>query len=92
MCGAISLQAQNIIDLISDARRSEKTDGTIIKLYRNDIYLDLGVGFDFYNEYFKFGTEIRMSYGFGPAEKRRNYFYRRNLPVTIQDFYPGVHI
>jgi hypothetical protein len=62
------------IDLISDARRSEKTDGTVIKLFRNDIYLDLGVGFDFYNEYFKFGTEIRMSYGLRDFKKEEIIF------------------
>lgn len=67
------------IDLISDARRSEKTDGTIVKLYRNDIYLDLGVGFDFYNEYFKFGTEIRMSYGLRNLLKKENIIYTEGI-------------
>ncbi|MBE0662186.1 MAG: PorT family protein [Bacteroidales bacterium] len=67
------------IDLISDARRSEKTDGTVIKLFRNDIYFDLGVGFDFYNEYFKFGTEIRMSYGLRNLLKKENIIYTEGI-------------
>jgi len=67
------------IDLISDARRSEKTDGTVVKLYRNDIYLDLGVGFDFYNEYFKFGTEIRMSYGLRNLLKKEEIIFTEGI-------------
>jgi hypothetical protein len=67
------------IDLISDARRSEKTDGTVVKLFRNDIYLDLGVGFDFYNEYFKFGTEIRMSYGLRDLLKKEGIIYTESI-------------
>lgn len=34
-----------------------------IKLYRNDIYADAGVGFDFYFNWFKMSTELKMSYG-----------------------------
>jgi hypothetical protein len=67
------------LDLISDARRSEKTDGAIVKLYRNDIYLDLGVGFDFYNEYFKFGTEIRMSYGLRNLLKKEETIFTEGI-------------
>lgn len=63
------------IDLISDARRTERTDGAAVKLFRNDIYLDLGIGFDFYNEYFKFGTEIRMSYGLRNLLKKEDIIY-----------------
>lgn len=63
------------IDLISDARRKEKTEGEVVKLYRADLYLDLGVGFDFYNEYFKLGTEIRMSYGLRNLLKKDETIY-----------------
>lgn len=67
------------IDLISDARRKEKTEGEVVKLYRNDIYLDLGIGFDFYNEYFKLGTEIRMSYGLRNLLKKDETIYTRGI-------------
>ncbi len=63
------------LDLISDARRSEKAEGAVVKLYRSDIYLDLGVGFDFYNEYFKLGTELRMSYGLRDLLKKEDIIY-----------------
>lgn len=46
------------IDLTSKNKRVD-----FLKLYRNDVYLDLGTGFDFYTEYFKFGVELKMSYG-----------------------------
>lgn len=67
------------IDLISDTRRSEKIDGAVVKLRRHDIYLDLGVGFDFYNEYFKFGTEIRMSYGLRNLLKKQEVIYTKGI-------------
>lgn len=36
---------------------------TVIKLDNNNINYQLGVGFDFFLEYFKFSPEIKMSYG-----------------------------
>ena len=35
----------------------------LLKFDRNDLAIDVGVGFDFYTPYFKFGTELKMSYG-----------------------------
>ena len=36
---------------------------------------NLGVGFDFYFEWFKLGTELKMSYGFFDVLKRENNIY-----------------
>lgn len=30
---------------------------------RSDVGIEIGVGFDFYTNYFKFGTELKMAYG-----------------------------
>jgi hypothetical protein len=30
---------------------------------RSDLGVEVGVGFDFYTTYFKFGTEVKMGYG-----------------------------
>lgn len=43
-----------------------------IKLYRNDIYAEAGVGFDFYFNWFKMSTELKMSYGFNNVLKQDN--------------------
>ncbi len=34
-----------------------------IRLNRNDVYLEMGFGVDYYLPYFKFSTEVRFSYG-----------------------------
>ncbi len=71
--------AKYSLDLISDARRQSKTNETIVKLNRNDFYLELGVGFDFYTEYFKFGTEIKMSYGLKDLLRKEGNIYTEGL-------------
>ena len=47
-----------------------------IKLYRDDIYAEFGVGFDFYFNWFKMSTEIKMSYGLSNV-----LFYENNIWV-----------
>ena len=46
-----------------------------VKLNRHDVYYEIGVGFDFYFEWFKFGTELKMSYGMLDILKRENNIY-----------------
>ncbi len=40
-----------------------KTDEVILKMKREDYTWDLGVGVDFYLEYFKMSTEVKMAFG-----------------------------
>ena len=40
-----------------------ESDEIILKMKREDYTWDLGVGIDFYLEYFKLSTEVRMSFG-----------------------------
>ncbi len=51
------------IDLASQAKKKEQNEEIRIKLRKNDYSFEFGVGFDFYTTYFKFGTEVKMSYG-----------------------------
>lgn len=44
----------------------------IIKLKRDDYMAQIGFGTDFYLEYFKFGIELKMSYGFNDLLERDN--------------------
>lgn len=37
----------------------------VVKIQRHTMSAQFGVGFDFFLEYFKFGTEVKMSYGLG---------------------------
>ena len=55
------------IDLASNVKAdnlSTQISDIIIKLKRDDIVGQIGFGTEFYLEYFKFGIELKMSYGF----------------------------
>jgi hypothetical protein len=69
--------AQYTLDLASQAKkREQKSNGEkIVKFNANDIYLEAGVGADFYNEWFKFGIELKMMYGMMDVLKRENNIY-----------------
>jgi len=58
------------LDIASNARKQDLTGQRIVKLNKNDVYAIVGVGFDFYNPWFKLGVELKMSYGFMDMLKR----------------------
>jgi hypothetical protein len=62
-------------DLSSQAKKRKESGVVQVKLNRNDIYMNLGFGFDFYFEWFKFGTELTMSYGLLDMLKREDNIY-----------------
>ncbi len=54
------------LDLASNANaenNSKNPKDIIVKLKRDDFMGEIGFGTDFYLEYFKFGIELKMSYG-----------------------------
>jgi len=63
------------LDLSSQAKKRKDSGQVQVKLDRSDIYYELGVGFDFYFEWFKFGTELKMSYGLLDVLKREGNIY-----------------
>ena len=69
------------IDMAS--QKGKKVSGNngeeIIKLRRNDFSYELGVGGDFYLQYFKFAVEIKMSYGLRDLLLRDNTFYTSSI-------------
>jgi len=46
-----------------------------IKLFRDDIYAEAGVGFDFYFNWFKMSTELKMSYGIRDVLLHEDYIW-----------------
>lgn len=53
-----------VLDLAATrADKREKDNETLVKLIQNDIAAEVGVGIEFYNAWFKFGIEAKMSYG-----------------------------
>jgi outer membrane protein W len=73
--------AQYSMDLASQAKKREQKNRNekIVKFNQNDIYLEAGVGFDFYNEWFKFGLELKMMYGMLDVLKRENNIYTESI-------------
>lgn len=50
-----------------------------IRKNRNDIALEIGTGFDFYTNFFKFGVELKMSYGLGNILIKDDYIYSSSI-------------
>ncbi len=72
---------QYSLDLASQAKKREQRNRNekIVKFNQNDIYLEAGVGFDFYNEWFKFGLELKMMYGLFDVLKREHNIYTNSI-------------
>ena len=73
--------AQYTLDLASQAKKREQknADQKIVKFNQNDIYAETGVGFDFYNEWFKFGIEFKMLYGLMDVLKHEGNIYTESI-------------
>ena len=69
------------LDLASQAKKREQknVNEKIVKFNQNDVYLEAGVGFDFYNEWFKFGLELKMMYGLGNVLKYEDNIYTSSI-------------
>jgi len=67
------------IDLASQAKKKKDAGLVQVKLNKADFYGELGFGFDFYFEWFKFGTELKMSYGFLDILKHENSIYTEGI-------------
>ena len=72
---------QYTLDLASNAKKREQKNQNekIIKFNQNDIYAEAGVGFDFYNEWFKFGVELKMMFGLFDALKHEGNIYTESI-------------
>lgn len=67
--------AKYCIDLASQEKKKDDNDVYQIKLQKNDLQVQLGVGFDFYLVYFKLGTELKMCYGLNDLLIRESNIY-----------------
>jgi len=72
---------QYSLDLASNAKKREQKNRNekVVKFNQNDIYIEAGVGFDFYNDWFKLGIELKMMYGLMDILKRENNIYTESL-------------
>ena len=67
--------AKYALDLASDSKKKEENKNIYVALNRSDLYGELGAGFDFYTTFFKFGIELKMSYGLNDILKREGNIY-----------------
>ena len=71
--------AQYSLDLASGAKKKDENQQINLKLEKNDIYAIVGVGFDFFNPWFKFGMEIKMFYGLFDILKKDESIYTQGI-------------
>lgn len=67
------------LDLASQNKSDNNLNDAEIKLNKHDLMGEVGVGVDFYTNYFKFGTEIRMGYGFFNLIKQEGNLYTDSI-------------
>lgn len=68
------------IDLSSSKKdKDENTGQATVKLNRDDISMDIGVGFDIYTVYFKFSTELKMNYGLLNLMRKEDNIYTNSI-------------
>jgi hypothetical protein len=67
--------AKYALDLASNSKKKDESNNINVAIVKNDLYAELGVGFDFYTAWFKFGTEVKMAYGFRDILKRDHTIY-----------------
>ncbi len=65
------------LDLASDSKKNDET--LFVSLEKQDIYPEVGAGFDFYTTYFKFGVEVKMSYGLRDILRRNDIIYTQGI-------------
>jgi hypothetical protein len=68
------------LDLASQ-KKAEKNNGgaTTVKLNKSDIAINVGVGAEFYTQYFKFGVEAKMGYGMFNLIKKEGNLYSDSI-------------
>lgn len=64
---------------LSKKRQDDNNDNLLLKLDQNNYGFELGVGFDYYTNWFKFGTELKMGYNINDPLKHDNNIYTESI-------------
>ncbi len=51
-------------DLAANSKKNKENNQDLLRLKKQDLLFESGVGFEFYMAYFKLSVELKMSYGF----------------------------
>ncbi len=71
--------AQYTVDLATRSKKRTSGDDIKIKLNASDLQAQVGVGVDFYLEFFKFAIEAKMSYGMLDLLKKEDNMYTNTI-------------
>lgn len=71
--------ASYTLDLASQKKAEQNSNDVTVKIQKNDVMLSVGVGFDFYTTYFKFGTQAKMGYGLNNMIKYEGNLYTDSI-------------
>lgn len=66
-------------DLASAEDRDEGGEVILARIARNDVYLELGIGFDYYFQFFKFSTELKGSLGMTNLIRPQNTVFTNSI-------------
>lgn len=66
-------------DLSSQRKKNDNPNDVRLKMDKGDFAMDLGVGFDFYTNWFKFGIQLEMSYGLDNILIKQNNIYVQSI-------------
>jgi len=66
-------------DLSSQRKKNDNPNDLRLKMDKGDIAVDVGVGFDFYTNWFKFGVQIEMSFGINDILTKQENIYVQSV-------------
>jgi len=75
----VMLGVNYTLDLASQKKAEKNSNTTTVKINKNDLVIDVGVGVDFYTQYFKFGVELKMGYGIVNLIKKEDNLYTNSI-------------
>jgi len=79
-------------DLASQAKIQQSANEIILKLKKFDYSYEVGLGFDFYLRYFKFSSEIKMSFGLNNQLVKDKTIYTQTISsLNTKTFLLSLH-
>lgn len=67
------------LDLASQNKQAENAEDITVKINKNDVYAEIGAGVEFFTDYFKFGTQVKMGYGLNNLMNYENNIYSNSV-------------
>jgi hypothetical protein len=66
-------------DLASNEDKEDFEDEILVRIGKNDFFYEMGAGFEYYFEFFKFSTEVKASFGVRDMLSRENSMFANSI-------------